>query len=80
VQIRSDRLMGLDILTPLGFSVTCTRARWQFIVSYKHPVLAGREKEIEATLSDPNEVRRSRKDATFSSSTREVLAAGSVLS
>jgi hypothetical protein len=52
-----------EVLTPLGFSVRCTRAHWRFIVTYKHPVLAGREKEVEATLIDPNEIRRSRKDA-----------------
>ena len=40
----------------------CIRAYWQFIVSEKHPVLAGHEAEVKATLSDPDEIRRSRKD------------------
>jgi hypothetical protein len=55
--------MLFETPTPLRFSVRCTRPHWQFIVTYKHPVLAGREKEIEETLSDPDEIRRSRKDA-----------------
>ena|ERR1700730_9077442 len=52
-----------EVPTPLGFLVSCTRTYWEFIVTYKHPILAGREKEVEETLRDPNEVRRSRKAA-----------------
>jgi len=55
--------MLFDMLTPLGFYVRCTRAHWEFIVNCKHPVLAGRAKEIEDTLRDPDQIRRSRKDS-----------------
>ncbi|MBI4701823.1 MAG: DUF4258 domain-containing protein [Deltaproteobacteria bacterium] len=51
-----------EVPTPLGFSVRCTRAYWEFILTYKHPVLRGREQDIERVLRDPDEVRRSRKD------------------
>jgi len=51
-----------EIATPLGFTVRCTRAYWEFIVTEKHPVLRGREQEIANVLSDPDEVRRSRRD------------------
>lgn len=51
-----------EITTPLGFAVRCSRERWEFIVTYKHPVLRGREQEIQQVLRDPDEVRRSRKD------------------
>ena len=51
-----------EVLTPLGFVVRCTGAYWRFIVSEKHPVLAGHEAEVSATLADPDEIRRSRKD------------------
>lgn len=58
--------MNVDLLfevkTPLGFTVRCTRKYWDFIVSYKHPVMAGRERDVARTLADPDEVRRSRKD------------------
>lgn len=51
-----------EVATPLGFAVRCTLAYWEFIVEYKHPVLRGREREVEQALADPDEVRRSRKD------------------
>jgi hypothetical protein len=51
-----------DVATPLGFNVRCTRSYWEFIVTYKHPVLEGREAEVQQVLADPDEVRRSRKD------------------
>jgi hypothetical protein len=51
-----------DVLTPLGFAVRCTHTYWEFIVTYKHPVLRGREREIAQVLADPQQARRSRKD------------------
>ena len=54
--------LAFEAMTPLGFSVRCTATHWQFIVSQKHPVLAGREGEVGQVLSDPDEIRRSRKD------------------
>ena len=54
--------LHFEVLTPLGFAVRCTQAYWQFIVSQKHPVLAGREADVKKTLADPDEIRRSRKD------------------
>lgn len=56
--------LAFDVRTPLGFAVRCTRAYWEFIVTYKHPVLAGREREIMQVLADPDEVRESRADPT----------------
>jgi hypothetical protein len=55
--------VAFEVLTPLGFTVRCTRASWEFIVRYKHPVRSGREDEVIQTLADPDEVRRSRTDA-----------------
>ena len=52
----------LDVATPLGFRVRCTKEHWNFIVIQKHPVLRGRESEVSRVLADPDEVRRSRKD------------------
>jgi hypothetical protein len=54
--------LALEVLTPLGFVVRCTRPYWDFIVSKKHPTLAGRERDVERVLADPDQVRRSRKD------------------
>ncbi len=52
-----------QVRTPLGFEVRCTRAYWDFIVGSKHPVMAGKQEQVEEVLRDPDEVRRSRKDA-----------------
>lgn len=55
--------LQFEVWTPLGFAVRCSEAYWQFIISEKHPVLAGREAEVKETLADPDEIRRSRKDS-----------------
>ena len=52
-----------EVPTPLGFSVRCTRLYWEFITTYKHPTLKGREAAVQAVLRTPNSVRRSRKDS-----------------
>lgn len=52
-----------QIETPLGFTVRCTRTYWEHVILQKHPVLRGREEEVRAALSEPDEVRRSSKDA-----------------
>ena len=51
-----------DVRTPLGFSVRCTRSYWEFIITEKHPSLAGHEEDLRKVLDDPDEVRRSRRD------------------
>lgn len=51
-----------EVDTPLGFSVRCTVAYWRFIISDKHPIMAGREEDVQKTLADPDVVRRSRQD------------------
>lgn len=51
-----------EVQTPLGFIVRVTVTYWQFIVSVKHPVMAGREADVQDTLRDPCEIRRSRSD------------------
>ena len=48
--------------TPLGFLVRVSRARWELITTVKHPVMAGRESSVKATLENPDEVRQSRTD------------------
>ena len=48
--------------TPLGFSVRVTRNYWELIVTLKHPVMRGREADVQNTLQEPDEIRRSRSD------------------
>ncbi|MDI6768184.1 MAG: hypothetical protein QMD04_00745 [Anaerolineales bacterium] len=52
-----------NVLTPLGFKVHVTRAYWEIITTIKHPVMAGRETDVEETLKDPDEIRLSRSDS-----------------
>ena len=51
-----------DIMTPLGITVRCRRTFWENVILHKHPVLRGREGEVGLALSEPDEVRRSRRD------------------
>jgi hypothetical protein len=51
-----------EVATPLGFAVSTTWAYWSFLVRHKHPAMAGRVAATMEVLSDPAEIRRSRKD------------------
>ena len=51
-----------EVDTPLGFSVRTTAAYWHIIVTLKHPVMRDRLADVEATLREPDEIRRSRVD------------------
>jgi len=53
-----------EVITPLGFSVRVTHGYWELIVTIKHPVMRGREMDVQTTLREPNEIRRSRNDKT----------------
>lgn len=51
-----------EVKTPLGFFVRTTVYYWQLITTFKHPALRGRETDVQAALSDPDEVRISKSD------------------
>ena len=52
-----------DVETPLGFSVRTTVSHWTLITTVKHPILRGREVDVQKTLRTPDEIRRSKSDA-----------------
>lgn len=54
--------MLFEVQTPLGFRVRVTRSYWQLIVTIKHPVMAGREADVQETLRAPEEIRVSKRD------------------
>jgi len=54
--------MLFEVLTPLGFRVRVTHTIWELISTIKHPVMAGRERAVQETLSNPEQVRQSRRD------------------
>jgi len=58
-----DSELQFEVNTPLGFSVRVSQSYWQFIVTVKHPTMAGMEAEVQQTLRQPEEIRRSRSDA-----------------
>jgi hypothetical protein len=51
-----------EAATPLGFKVRVGRAHWEAIITMKHPVMAGREADVQNVLANPCEVRMSRSD------------------
>ena len=51
-----------DVPTPVGFRVHATRSYWQLIITVKHPVMAGREADVEEVLREPVEIRVSQVD------------------
>jgi hypothetical protein len=62
-----DRVEDPDITlfvvaTRLGFTVRVTKKQWEKIVSEKHPVMAGRERDVRDVLSNPEEIRQSKRD------------------
>lgn len=56
-----ERLM-FEVATPLGFIVSTTEERWFLVSRVKHPVMAGHEDDVRAALSEPDQIRRSRRD------------------
>lgn len=50
------------VTTPLGYRVNLSRDRWRQIIRFKHPALAGHEKEVRECLESPAIVRVSAKD------------------
>lgn len=51
-----------EVNTPLGFTVRTTVTHWSIITTIKHPVLKGREVDVQTTLRTPDQVRLSKHD------------------
>lgn len=49
-----------SIKTPLGFSVRTTKSYWR-VITEKHPDIMFHLMDIKKVLSNPDEIRRSRK-------------------
>ncbi len=50
------------VVCVLGKRVSVTEDYWQKIVTIKHPSMAGKDAEVQQTLTDADEVRESRSD------------------
>lgn len=57
-----ESAIQFEVETPLGFCVRVTRSYWELIITIKHPMMANREADVRAALSDPEQVRQSRSD------------------
>ena len=51
-----------EVPTPLGFRVRVTHTYWEVIITVKHPIMVGREDDVQETLKNPIEIRESRSD------------------
>ena len=51
-----------EAMTPLDFTVRVSAAYWDFIITNKHPVMAGYENDVKKTLENPEQIRVSRSD------------------
>jgi hypothetical protein len=51
-----------QVLTPLGFTVRVTKTYWHLITTIKHPIMAGRETDVQTALREPDTIRQSRSD------------------
>ena len=58
----TDQDILFEVNTPLGFSVRATKEYWQIITERKHPVMREKRDLVEASLTDPIEIRRSKVD------------------
>lgn len=51
-----------EVETPIGFRVRTTVSYWELITTVKHPNMRGREADVQAVLSHPDETRLSQSD------------------
>lgn len=56
------RNIFFQVKTPLGISIRTTKEYWNYLVGIKHRVMEGKEDIVKDTLSQPNEIRRSKID------------------
>ncbi len=52
-----------EVTSSLGKRISISSEYWQKIIETKHPIMAGQEELVKQTLTSPEQVRRSRKDA-----------------
>ena len=52
-----------DVPTPLGYRVRTTLSYWQCHVISRHPDMIGREGDVQAALTYPDEIWRAEKDS-----------------
>ncbi len=51
-----------SVKTPLNVEVRITVQYWEYLASFKHPVMKNKEDIIKSLLQIPDEIRKSRTD------------------
>jgi hypothetical protein len=51
-----------EVETPLGVAIRTTKEYWEIIISAKHPSVKRFEGEVEKTLENPDQIRKSKQD------------------
>ena len=51
-----------EVISSLGKRIRVTKSYWDFIITVKHPMMAGKEMLVKDALMTADEVRRSNKD------------------
>ena len=54
---------AFEIVSKLGKKISVSDERWFMISNYKHPIMKGKEREIQDTLKNPDEIRKSKTDS-----------------
>ena len=53
-----------EVTSKLDKKVYVTKSRWELIIKTKHLEIKGKEKEVKETLTNPDEIRQSKSDAS----------------
>ena len=53
-----------EVTSKLDKRVYVTKSRWSLIIKTKHLEIEGKEKEVKETLTEPEEIRQSKSDAS----------------
>lgn len=59
--IQASKIL-FEVNAKTGILVSTTQAYWDVITHIKHPVLKGKEKDVQRALCEPDEIRISKKD------------------
>ncbi|MBI4685429.1 MAG: DUF4258 domain-containing protein [Nitrospirae bacterium] len=52
----------LSVKTPIGIEVRTTVQYWEYLASFKHPVMRNKEDIVKSVLQMPDEIRQSKTD------------------
>lgn len=51
-----------SVKTPIGIEVRTTVLYWEYLVTFKHPAMIGKEDIVKFVLQTPDEIRQSKMD------------------